>query len=192
MPSDEEMEVLSDPDRGNGLATAKLTPIVYKELRRLAKHYLGNQARDLVTLQPTALVHEAYLRLVGSSGRDFRSRTHFIAAAAGAMRHVLIDHVRAFRAAKRGQGARPLTLIASDGEIGDGRQAYDLLELNDLIERLAEMSARAAQVVDLRVFGGLTTREIADVLGKSERTVKDDWRVGRAWLRSQLRNDEEA
>lgn len=190
MRSDEQNKTVPDSEYGDAPATEELTPVVYKELRRLAKHYLGNQARDVVTLQPTALVHEAYIRLVGSSGRDFRSRTHFIAAAAGAMRHVLIDHVRAFRAAKRGHGARPLTLIASDGEIGDGRAAHDLLELNDLIERLAEMSPRAARVVDLRVFGGLTTREIADVLGISERTVKEDWRVGRAWLRSELRKDE--
>lgn len=164
-------------------------PLVYDELRRLAGQYLGNGARGAVTLQPTAIVHEAYIRLVGANGGDYRSQTHFFAAAAGAMRHVLVDHARARNAKKRGEGARPLTLIESDGQIDQGDAAHDLLALNELLERLAALSPRAARVVDLRVFGGLSVREAAGVLGISERSVNDDWRVGRAWLRAELRRE---
>jgi RNA polymerase sigma factor (TIGR02999 family) len=189
MPSSDATRLLTAAKSGDDAAAAKLAPLVYDELRRLAGHYLGEHVAGAVTLQPTALVHEAYIRLIGGDGRDFRSRTHFFAAAAGAMRHILIDHARARRAGKRGGGARPLTLIESDGDLGDGQSAHDLLELNELLERLAKLSPRAARVVDLRVFGGVTAREIAGVLNISERTVKEDWRIARAWLRSELKRN---
>lgn len=168
-------------------ATAEqLIPLVYDELRRLARGFLARERRDH-TLQPTALVNEAYLRLVDQSRVNWRGRSHFRAVGARMMRRILIDHARRRGGQKRGGGRHRVRLgdsllRAPDPEV----DLPELLSLNDALERLAGLDGRQARVVELRFFGGLTTAEIAESLGVSERTVEGDWKHGRAWLRREL------
>jgi len=161
-------------------AQDRLLEAVYPELRKLAR---GIMRRERIghTLQPTALVHEAYLALLGgAAGVPFTDRVHFFATAAKAMRHVLVDHARARAAAKRGSGA---TQVLFEEERGHGAEAVcDVLALDDALSQLAAVDARAARVVELRVFGGLTVDEMALELGVSKRTVDGDWAVGKMWL----------
>ena len=162
----------------------QLMLLVYDELRRLARHHMGGDTPGH-TLQPTALVHEAYLRLVDQSRVDWRGRSHFLAYASKAMRNLLIDHARARASAKRGGGARRVTLV--DEAVGD--RALDreqLLSLNEALDRLAEHDERQARVVELRYFGGLKVDEVAEVLGVSKRTVEGYWTHARAWLLREL------
>jgi len=164
----------------------ELMPLVYDQLRRLAARLLAGERRDH-TLQPTALVNEAYLRLIDQSRVDWRGRTHFFAIGARMMRRLLIDHARRHGSAKRGEGWRRVTL--AEPIAGAGRCDLDQCELLDLhgaLERLAACDAREARIVELRFFGGLTTSEIAEVLGVSNRTVEGDWMHARAWLRREL------
>lgn len=163
-----------------------LMPLVYDELRRLASRFLGGERRDH-TLQPTALVHEAYLRLVDQTRVNWRGRTHFIAIAARMMRRLLIDHARRRGSAKRGEGWQRVTL-AEGVASGDAPEMdpSGLLDLHEALERLSGCDERQARVVELRYFGGLTTKEIAEVLGVSTRTVEGDWTHARAWLRREL------
>jgi RNA polymerase sigma factor (TIGR02999 family) len=161
-------------------AQDRLLEAVYPELRRLARALMRRE-RPGHTLQPTALVHEAYLALLGG-GADvpFADRVHFFATAAQAMRHVLVDHARRRAAAKRGSAA---TQVPFEEERGHGAAALcDVLALDDALGQLAEVDGRAARVVELRVFGGLTVGEMALELGVSKRTVDDDWAVGKMWL----------
>ncbi len=136
-------------------------------------------------LQPTALVHEAWLKLGGSSGLEVRDRAHFLSVAATAMRQILVDHARARGAAKRGGGIRPMDLHSID-LASDGATPPEILEVDECLTRLARLDPRQAQVVEMRVFAGMTVEETAEALGVSPRTVELDWRMARAWLLREL------
>jgi len=168
---------------GNREVEARLIPEIYEELRRLARNFMW-QERGNHTLQPTALVHEAYAKLVQQEQVPWQSRAHFFAAASLLMRHILVDHARARRAGKRGGVQQQVTLDDVMLEAKD--QSIDVLALNEAIERLATLDARQAKVVEMHFFGGLTFEEIALVLEVSERTAKGDWSMARAWLRGEL------
>ncbi len=162
---------------------SELISVVYNELRRLAAHYMKAERPDH-TLQPTALVHEAYLRLVGRGQRDWKDRAHFFAVAADTMRTLLVDHARARLAAKRG-GGRTRTELGDTAET-NCLEGEDLIALDEALSRLAVQDARQARIVELRYFGGLDIREVAAVLGISERTVKREWSMAKAWLYVEL------
>lgn len=169
---------------GDGKGTAeKLVPLVYEELHRLAHHYMEGQAPDH-TLQTTALVNEAYLRLIGQKRPNFVNRSHFLAVAAKAMRQILVDHAKAFQRQKRGGGARKLQL--DEGALVSPQPAQEILDLNAALESLAKLDPRKAQVVELRYFGGLNQDEIAHVLKISAITVRRDWVFAKAWLYAEL------
>jgi RNA polymerase sigma factor (TIGR02999 family) len=169
--------------KGGPGAASRLLPLVYDELRALAARYMQSERPDH-TLQATALVHEAYLRLIDSSGIDLQGKTHFFALAAIQMRRVLAEHARAHKAAKRGGGARRLTLHDVGGISPDG--VVDMLALDQALEKLSRESPRQCRVVELRFFGGLSVEQTAQVLEISESTVKGDWRVAKAWLACEL------
>lgn len=184
--SPDATQLLTRARGGDAAAAAELLPIVYEELRALAACYLRRE-RGEHTLQPTALVHEAFVRLVDQVRIEWRDRAHFFRTAAQAMRRVLVDHARARDAAKRGGGCRRVVL---DDEVApQARPQVDLLELDDLLTRLAALNERHAQVIELRFFGGMTIDETAAALGVSTTTVEDDWAVARAWLRRHMRPD---
>jgi RNA polymerase sigma factor (TIGR02999 family) len=156
---------------------------VYDELRALAAVRLG-QERPGHTLQPTALVHEVYLKLADQTQAEFRDPAHFFAVAAEAIRRVLVDHARKRGASKRAAPG-PRVTVHGDLDAASG-QDIDLIELDDALRRLAELSPRQARVVELRFFGGLDVPDVARLLGVSENTVKGDWRMARAWLQQQF------
>ena len=164
-------------------AAARLMPLVYEELRRLARKYFRHE-RVGHTLQPTALVHEAYLRIVDQSGIDWQGRTHFYAVCARAMRRILLDYARGRQRARRGGGARKLDLD-SDFLPVDLDQT-EALALHEALEDLTRLDPRQAQIVELRFFGGLTMEEVAHVAGVSKRTAEDEWTHAKAWLRTRL------
>jgi RNA polymerase sigma-70 factor (ECF subfamily) len=170
---------------GDQAAFGRLTPLVYDELRRRARHYLRGE-RPNHTLTPTALVHEVYLRMVNIAQVDWRDRTHFLALAARQMRRILVDSARARRYQKRGGGA--LTVTFEDGLAGSTRSP-DLIALDDALDALALQDARKARVVELRFFGGLTNEEIAAVLGISTDTVTRDWQMAKLWLRREMKKE---
>jgi RNA polymerase sigma factor (TIGR02999 family) len=176
-------EALLAHSRGEGDPASGLFASIYDELRALAGHYMRQERRDH-TLQPTALVHEAYLRLIDTARIDWQGKSHFFAVAATQMRRILADHARARRAAKRGGAARKLTLDDSLAMTRDG--FLDALALDEALDRLTRESPRQSRVVELRFFGGLSVPETAHVLRVSEGTVKGDWRVARAWLYREL------
>ncbi|MFG0305418.1 MAG: ECF-type sigma factor [Phycisphaerales bacterium JB040] len=153
---------------------------VYDHLRSVARSYLSPAGNSL---QPTALVHEAYLRLADRDRESFNDETHFVCAAAKLMRHVLVDYARARRADKRGGGWSRVTL---DGLGNSGDAAFDAVDISDALATLEELAPRQARMVELRFFGGMPTETIAEVLQVSERTVRNDWRFARAWLRAEL------
>jgi RNA polymerase sigma-70 factor, ECF subfamily len=182
-PDGEVTVLLQQMRSGDSEAADKLIPLVVDELRRLARLQLRNE-RPGHTLQPTALVNEAYLRLVGDQARDWQNRAHFIGVSVSVMRRILIDHARRKRALKRGFEDQ------ADMEDYAGlsyEQADELMALNLALDRLEKMNSRQRQVVELRYFGGLSTEETAEVLNVSPITVKRDWVVARAWLKGQLR-----
>lgn len=185
--SESVTQLLQAWSRGDQASLDRLLPAVYEELRRLAGRYMRHQAPEH-TLQTTALVHEAYLRLIDQRRIDWASRAHFFGVAAKAMRSILIDHARRRRAAKRGGKAGRRTLGAA-GEVADPGSAVDVLALDEALTRLAERDPRKSQVVELRYFGGLTLAEVAEVLGISPATVKREWIAARAWLRRELTED---
>lgn len=167
---------------GDAAAQEALLSIIYDELRGVAARRLQGDGKDH-TLQPTALVHEAFLKLAGGA-QDWKSRGHFFAVAATAMRQILRDHARAKNAAKR---SGKLVAVTLDGlPETDGAAAVDLVALDGALEKLAELDPRQARVVELRFFGGLDAEEVADQLGVSSRTVFQDWRHARAWLYREL------
>jgi RNA polymerase sigma factor (TIGR02999 family) len=170
---------------GDSDAANRLVSMVIQELHRLAQHYL-NAERPGHTLQPTALVNEAYLRLVGDQARDWRNRAHFIGVSASIMRRILIDHARRKQALKRGAGEPGIEL--HEGLDGlSSQQAEELVALDAALDRLEAMNPRQRQVVELRYFGGLTLEETAEALRVSAITVKRDWVAARAWLKGQVR-----
>jgi RNA polymerase sigma factor (TIGR02999 family) len=169
---------------GDQGALDALLPLVYDDLHRQARRYMRAQPSGH-TLQTTALVHEAYLRLLGQSAVEWNGRAHFFLVAAKAMRSILIDHARARIAAKRGGASRALSLKDAGGIAGP-EAGVDVLALHEALERLAEVDARKSQLVELRYFGGLGIDETAAVLGVSPATVKREWITARAWLRREL------
>lgn len=169
--------LLSDLGDGDEAAVEALLPLVYDELRALAQSHLRHE-RDGHTLNPTALVHEAYLKLLGQDA-DWQNRGHFFGIASLAMRRVLVHYARQRAAEKRGGGVQAVTLL--DDHVG-AAPADDLLALDEALDRLAEVAERPAKVVELRFFGGLTQEETAEVLGVSVPTVQRDWQTARAWL----------
>jgi RNA polymerase sigma factor (TIGR02999 family) len=175
--------LLRQSDLGDTRQAEALLSVVYDELRELAAQHLGRE-RGGHTLQPTALVHEVYLRLVQGDAVDWQGRAHFFGVSARAMRQVLIDHARRRRAEKRGGGWEQVTLQPE--LMGDGGQAVDLLDLHDALEKLSQMDERLGRLVELRFFGGLTLEETAQVLGVSLRKANKDWSVARVWLAREL------
>jgi len=162
----------------------ELMPLVYDELRRIARHHLGGQ-RAGHTLDTTALVHESYLKLAKQSSRSWEDRAHFLSVAAVAMRHVLVNYAHHRNAQKRGGGRAPATL--DEALVGGKEMRTDeLLALDQALDRLDEVSSRQRAVVEYRFFGGLTHEEIAEVLEVSVPTVRRDWRLARAWLSREL------
>lgn len=165
-----------------------LYPAVYDRLRAIAGGYFRHQRPDQ-TLQATALVHEAYLKLIDQSGADWRDRAHFFAVAAQAMRQILVDHARSRAAAKRGSGWRRVTLDQVDHEAGrpsDESRMQDVLWLDDALSELSRVAPRQTRIVELRFFAGLSVNEIAEAVGVSPRTVDLDWKLARAWLARRL------
>ena len=157
----------------------QMLPVLYDELHRLAVGYLSREDPGH-TLQPTALVHEAYLRLIDQRRVDWRNRAQFLGVAAGIMRRILVDHARGRAALKRGAGAHPVSL--SLVEAPSGRPDVELIALEQALQRLTDLDPRKAQVVELKFFGGLNSREIAEVLQISDATVEREWAFARAWL----------
>jgi RNA polymerase sigma factor (TIGR02999 family) len=169
---------------GDASALDQLTPLVYDNLRRLASHYLASE-KPGHTLSPTAVVHEAYLRLLGVNS-SYNDRAHFLAMAARQMRRVLVDHARQRASGKRGGGWRRVTLTTSIPE--SDSELADILSIQQALERLECFDPRKVEIVDLLVFGGLTVDETAASLHISPATVDREWRMARAWLRHELRN----
>ena len=176
--------ILNRVEQGDAQAAAELLPLVYEELRRLARHKMANEAPGQ-TLQPTALVHEAWLRLGGSEAPSFQSRAHFFGAAAEAMRRILIERARRRIAAKRGGGAQavPLDEIEVPSPAADDDR---LLAVNEALEKFAVLDPRKAELVKLRFFAGLTIHQAAAALGIAESTADADWAYAKSWLRLEL------
>jgi len=170
---------------GDATALERLTPIVYAELHRLARRNLAGE-REGHPLQPSALVNEAFLRLIGGAPVEWASRTHFFAVAARLMRQILIDFARAQDTGKRGHRSPHVDLSEVHNLPTGGTARVDFLDLDAALQDLSHLDSRQAQVVELRYFGGLENAEVAAVLGVSEPTVVRDWRVARAWLFSRL------
>ena len=165
---------------GDSEALDELMPLVYGELRRLARRHMRRQQPAGHSLQTTGLIHEAYLRLAGTEGKHWENRTHFFAVASQAMRCILVDYARARKMAKRGGGNIQVTLD-EDLPLDAGGSAQ-LIALDDALNALAQLNERQSKVVEMRFFGGLTEEEISTVLQVTSRTVRNDWRVARLWL----------
>lgn len=189
-PSSQEItRLLADWNGGDPAALEELLPLVYAELRRIARRQMRDE-RPGHTLQATALVNEAFLRLGGGHGAAFQDRSHFYAVCAQVMRHVLIDHARAHARDKRGGGAPHVALDEAAVLAGGG--ASELVALDEALRGLEEVDAQKARVVELRYFGGLSIEETADVLGISPTTVRREWRRAKAWLYRAISGGEEA
>ncbi len=179
--------LLTDLRSGNRDALDQLLPLVYSEMRRIAARALRGE-RDDHTLQPTALVHEAYLKMVGGENVPWQNRAHFLGCAARVMRHILVDHARAHRAGKRGGAGQKVTLTDALG-IAQSTD-LDLVALDDALKAFALVDEQKSQIVEMRYFGGLTEEEVAEVLGVSERTVRRGWTMAKAWLRREMLRNE--
>ena len=173
--------------QGDKAALERLVPLVDAELRRIARRYVAKEEPD-PTLQTTALVNEAYLSLIDRKRADWHDRTHFFAVCARIMRHILVDHARALRSAKRGGGREAVPL--EEALAGCPEPSSDLVAIDEALNTLSEVYPRQGQVVELRFFGGLNAEETAEVLGVSPKTVKRDWRFAKSWLMRQLSRQE--
>jgi RNA polymerase sigma-70 factor, ECF subfamily len=182
-PPGDITQLLSKVRNGDREAQRELVPLVYRELHRLAASYMRRERPDH-TLQATALVHEAYLRLTGVAEIDWQSRAHFFAIAAQTMRRILVDHARSASAQKRPGKWTKLTLESALLYSED--QSEELLALDSALEKLQEWDERQSKIVELRFFGGLSLEEVAEVLSISSRTVQRDWTMARAWLHAEL------
>jgi RNA polymerase sigma factor (TIGR02999 family) len=180
-------QLLIDLSKGDKRALDELLPVVYNELKRIARYYMSSE-RASHTLQPTALVHETYLKLIDQHKADWQNRAHFFGLATQVMRRILVNHARDRKADKRGGGAQQVSLsvVVESFE----RPDVDILSLNEALEELAQIDTRKARVVELKFFGGLTTKEIAEVLQISDATVEREWSFARAWLFDEIRNNE--
>ena len=184
MPHSGEITALLKAVRqGDSGAESRLMALMYQDLHARARRYMQRERRDH-TLQPTALVHEAFLRLMRDQGADMQSRTHFMATASIVMRRVLVDHARERDAAKRSGGKARVEL--NDAVAAELPRPDEMLALDEALTRLGAFDARQARVVELLFFGGMTEEEAAEALGVSARTVKRDWRTARAWLHTQM------
>jgi RNA polymerase sigma-70 factor, ECF subfamily len=172
--------------QGDDRALSELTPLVYEELRRLAHHHMGGQ-RSNHTLQTTALVNEAYLRLADQTNPRWQDRAHFFAVAARAMRQVLVSYARGQQAQKRGRGALKVDL--DEAALVSPEESKEIVELHEALEQLSALDPRKAEIVELKYFGGLSYDEIAEVLKISRITVRRDWEFAKVWLYTQLRSD---
>jgi len=178
-PSTKEVtRLLIDWGNGDQAALDELIPLVYDELRRLAGRYMRRENQDH-TLQTSALVNEAYLRLIDQKSVQWQNRAHFFGVAAQLMRRILVDHARTRSRAKRGGGAQMVSL-ADQAVIS--KETADVIALDDALKNLAEMDSRKSQIVEMKFFGGLTTEEVAEVLKVTSRTVEREWRKAKAWL----------
>jgi RNA polymerase sigma factor (TIGR02999 family) len=182
-PSHEVTHLLIDWNQGKQEALERLMPLVYDELRRIAGRYLRKERQDH-TLQTTALVHEAYIRLIDQNQANWQNRAQFFGVAAQMMRRILVDHARGHQADKRGGGAAKLSLDEAI-EIAD-QQAVDLIALDDALTQLAKLDEQQCRVVELRFFGGLTVEEVAEVMSLSPATIKREWSMAKAWLHREL------
>lgn len=183
-PPEGVTQLLVDWSNGDQKALDKLMPLVYSELRRLAGNYLRRE-RPGHTLQPTALVNEAYLKLIDQRNAKWQNRAQFYGVAAQLMRRILVDHARQHQAAKRG-GSDQRRLSITSAERLVQQPEVDLLALHEALEELATLDAQQERIVELRFFGGLSIEETAEVLGVGHATVERDWKMARAWLRRQL------
>src|SRR5436190_3298152 len=184
-PQHRVTQLLQQWSRGDDAALAELTPLVYEELRRLAPHYMEGERPDH-TLQTTALVNEAYLRLADQTNPNWQSRAHFFAVAARAMRQILVSYARSQRSQKRGGGALKVEL--DDVALVSHEESKEIIDLHEALERLAALDSRKAQVVELKYFGGLNYDEMAEVLKISRVTVRRDWEFAKLWLYTELHN----
>jgi len=178
-------QLLADWSEGDEAAFKRLLPLVYNELHKLANFYMRRERQDH-TLQTTALVHEAYLRLVGQQNVQWQTRAHFFAVAARAMRNILVDHARSRGRAKRGDGKPGLPL--GDVAVMSDERADELVAVNTALDSLTAVDPRKGRVFELRYFGGMSVDEAAEALRVSPATVTRDWRMARAWLRRELGN----
>ena len=188
-PGSTVTELLVRARSGDSSALANVFPVIYDELRRLAQQQLQREP-DGHTLSPTALVHEAYMRLIDYTRVEWAGRAHFLAVASTAMRRVLVDHARGHRSMKRG-GAQHRVSI-DDVEIGTDDRAELLVAIDEALERLKVIDARQAQVVECRFFGGLTEEETAEALGIGVRTAKRDWAKAKVWLHREIAGEHQA
>jgi RNA polymerase sigma factor (TIGR02999 family) len=184
MPSTQDVtQVLRELSEGRDTAPVRLMPLVYDELRKLAGGYLQGERTDH-TLQATALVHEAYIRLIDWENVSWQNRAHFFALAAQVMRHILVDHARQKRAQKRGGG---MTKLSLEEAVSFAQQReVDVVALDDALEELAQFDAAQSKIVELRFFGGLTIEETAEALRISPATVKREWTLAKAWLHNKI------
>ena len=178
-------DLLVEWGKGDQEALNQLMPLVYDELHRLAGRHLRHE-RPGHTLQTTALVHEAYLKMVDQKNMTWQNRVQFFAASAQVMRHILVDHARSRRALKR--GGENLRLSLDEAKVSSEEKNADLLSLNEALNSLAAIDPQQSRVVELRIFGGLTVEETAEALGISTRTVKREWSMAKAWLHRQIKN----
>ena len=178
-------ELLGKWSEGDQAALAELTPLVYEELRRLAHREMGGE-RPGHTLQTTALVNEAYLRLADQKNPRWQNRAHFFAVAARAMRRILVNYARTQRAQKRGGGAAKVDL--EEAALASPEESKEIIDLHEALEKLATFDSRKAEIVELKYFGGLNYEEMAEVLKISPVTVRRDWRFAKAWLYTELQN----
>src|SRR5207244_11235689 len=178
-------QLLAQWSHGDDSALAELTPLVYEELRRLAHHFMEGQRPDH-TLQTTALVNEAYLRLADQTNPRWQNRAHFFAVAARAMRQILVSYARTQHAQKRGGGALKVEL--DEAALVSPEESQEIVDLHEALERLATLDSRKAQVVELKYFGGLNYDEMAEVLKISRVTVRRDWEFAKVWLYTELHN----
>lgn len=182
--SDDVESLLASLSEGNQAAADRLLPVLYQELKMIANQHMRNERADH-TLQATALVHEAFLKLVDQNRVQWQGKAHFCAVASNIMRRILVDHARSKNAAKRGKGAQRITL--DEGLVaGDPQSDVDLVELDELLTELAELNPRHAKIIEMRYFAGMTVEETAAALDVSVSTVKGDWRMAKAWLTARL------
>jgi len=176
--------LLAKLTKGNQEAASRLIPLVYSEMRRLAGAYMRRERGDH-TLQPTALVNEAYLKLVEQRSVDWQSRSHFFGIAAQVMRRILVDHARGHLRDKRGGGQKPVPI--DEALVFAPEQSEEFLKLNEALERLTKLDGRQGKIVELRFFGGLTVEQTAELMGISPKTVKRDWSMAKAWLHGEMK-----
>jgi RNA polymerase sigma factor (TIGR02999 family) len=179
-------QLLLEWTRGNEQSREEMLPLVYDELRRIARRFLARERADH-TLQPTALVHEAYLRLIDQRHVDWKNRAQFVGVAAVMMRRILVSHARGRAAGKRGADARRISLSAIHAV--DEAPQVDVIALHDALEKLEAVDPRKSRIVELKFFGGLTTEEIAEVMQLSPATIKREWSFSRAWLYDAIAGD---